>query len=79
MRRNEEAAMANAVLNVPDISCSHCEKTITETLQPQPGVRSVRVDIPGKKVTLEYDETQFSVDQARALLAEEEYPVESVD
>jgi copper chaperone len=70
--------MSNVTLNVPDISCEHCERTITNTLQPVDGVRSVRVDIPARQVRVEYDEAQVSVDTMKALLQEEDYPVESV-
>lgn len=69
--------MAQAVLSVPDISCAHCEKTITQTLAPQTGVKSVRVDIPGKKVHLDYDEAQIDLARISKLLDEEGYPVES--
>jgi len=70
--------MATTVLNVPDISCEHCERTITNTLQPVNGVRSVRVDIPARQVRVDYDESQVSVDTMRDLLQEEDYPVDSV-
>jgi copper chaperone len=70
--------MANATLKVPDISCEHCEKTITNALAPVEGVRSVRVDIPARQVQVEYDETRVSLNQMKAILHEEEYPVESV-
>ena len=36
--------MATTVLNVPDISCEHCERTITNALQLVPGVRTVSVE-----------------------------------
>ena len=71
--------MATTVLNVPTISCQHCENTINEALTPLAGVSSVRVDIPTKKVTVEYDPSSASVEQFKEALAEEEYPVESVD
>jgi copper chaperone len=71
--------MATTVLSVPTISCAHCEKTITEALTPLEGVSTVRVDIPSKKVTVDYDPSSASVDQFRDVLAEEEYPVESVE
>jgi copper chaperone len=69
--------MATTVLNVPDISCEHCERTITNALTPVEGIRSVRVDIPEKKVRVDYDEGQVSVDRMKEVLQEEEYPVES--
>jgi copper chaperone len=70
--------MATTVLNVPDISCEHCERTIKTALSPVPGIRSVDVDIPGKQVRVDYDESQVSLDQMKDVLQEEEYPVESV-
>jgi copper chaperone CopZ len=70
--------MANTVLNVPDISCEHCERAITSALTPISGVRTVRVDIPGKQVHVVFDDAQVSIDQMKNVLEEEDYPVESV-
>jgi copper chaperone len=70
--------MATTVLNIPDISCEHCERTITNALTPVEGVRMVQVDIPTRQVRVEYDEAQVSVDQMKDVLQEEDYPVESV-
>ena len=69
--------MTKVTLTVPEISCEHCERAITETLTPQAGVKSVAVDIPSKKVTLEYDEAQINLDKVGELLDEEGYPIES--
>ena len=69
--------MASTVLNVPDISCEHCERTITGALQPVEGVTSVHVDIPSKQVRVDYDPNQVSVERMKEILQEEEYPVES--
>ena len=70
--------MSKVVLDIPEISCEHCSQAITRALQPQPGVRSVRVDVPTQQVHLEFDEQQLSLDRVKAILAEEEYPVEAV-
>jgi len=70
--------MARTVLTVPDISCEHCERTITNALNPVAGVRQVQVDIPGKQVRVEYDEAQVSIGQMKDILQEEDYTVESV-
>ena len=70
--------MTTTTLNVPDISCEHCERAITEALSPVEGVRDVRVDIPAKRVRVEYDETVVNLNKLREVLEEEEYPVESV-
>jgi copper chaperone CopZ len=69
--------MATTILSVPDISCEHCQKTITGALSPVEGVQSVEVDIPARTVRVDYDPAQVSVDQMKQVLAEEEYPVAS--
>jgi len=69
--------MAKTTLSVPDISCEHCERTITQALTPLDGVREVKVDIPAKQVHVEYDEKAIGIDRFKDVLQEEEYPVES--
>ena len=69
--------MSKVVLNVPDISCQHCAKTVTEALTPIQGVRTVQVDVPAKQVQVEYDESVASLDVMKAALQEEDYPVAS--
>ena len=69
--------MAKTTLSVPDISCEHCERTITEALTPLEGVRNVKVDIPSKQVNVEYDEGTVDVNKFKAVLQEEDYPVAS--
>ncbi len=70
--------MASVVLNIPDISCEHCQRTITNALTPVQGVRSVNVEIPAKQVKVDYDESVVDVNRFKEILQEEEYPVESV-
>ena len=71
--------MSQITLNVPDISCGHCEKTVLNALQGKPGVNSVQVSIPAKKVMLDYDENSIPLDQIKDILDEEGYPVESTE
>jgi copper chaperone len=70
--------MATTVLNVPDISCEHCQRTITNALTPLSGVHTVNADIPTKQVRVEYDEQVVDVNKMKDILQEEDYPVESV-
>jgi copper chaperone len=70
--------MANVVLNVPDISCEHCERAITGALSPVDGVKSVSVDIPARQVKVDYDASQVDLEKMKDILKEEDYPVESV-
>ena len=69
--------MATTKFNVPEISCDHCAHAIMQALTPQPGVAAVRVDVAGKRVTVEYDERLMALTRIEALLDEEGYPVES--
>ena len=70
--------MSTVKLNVPDISCEHCERAITSALQPVEGVRTVSVDISAKQVLVDYDEAHVNVEKMKDILEEEDYPVESV-
>ena len=67
--------MSQIVLEVPDVSCAHCERTIVNALKDQPGVQAVQVNIPGKTVNLSFDESKLSLQQVGAILDEEGYPV----
>ena len=70
--------MATTILNVPDISCEHCERTITSALIPVAGVLAVDVDISARRVRVEYDERVVDVNKMKDVLQAEDYPVESV-
>ena len=38
--------------SVPDMSCEHCRRRITETLEQTAGVTAVAVDLAAKRVTV---------------------------
>ncbi len=48
--------MTTMTIPVPGIHCDHCKHSIEGALEPLPGVRSARVDIDARTVTLEVDE-----------------------
>ena len=70
--------MTTRTLSVPDISCEHCERAIKGALEPLAGVQLVNVDIPGKTVRVEFDESRVDVEQVKAAVEDEEYPVAAV-
>jgi len=70
--------MATSALNVPNISYAHCERTITGALRPVASMQFVNVDIPARRVHVEDDPAQLSVDHMKDILEEEDYPVASV-
>ena len=71
--------MATTVLVIPDISCEHCAKTVTDTLASVEGIKQVTVDISAKTANVEYDEDHVDIGRMSELLAGEEYPVASVE
>jgi copper chaperone len=70
-----EATLARTQLLVPDMSCDHCVRTITNALSPLPGVASVNVNLPTKRVDVTYDPSQVSPAEMANALAAEDYPV----
>ena len=60
---------------VPDMSCGHCQKAVTEAISPIVGVESVRVDLETKLVTVEGE----GLDDAalRAAIVEAGYEAEA--
>lgn len=72
-----ESTLARTVLSVPDMSCDHCVRTVTNALAPLAGVADVSVDLPGKTVQVTYDPAHVDIDRLSAALAEEDYPVAS--
>lgn len=67
--------MEKIILNVPDISCEHCQRAIEGALKGEPGVSAVRVDVPEKKVYLDFDPARISLDQVKTILDDEGYAV----
>lgn len=70
--------MTTVVLTVPDISCDHCVRTVTEALTSVEGVERVTADVTTKQVRVEYDAASADVEQMQEALAEEDYPVAAV-
>lgn len=67
--------MNETLLDVPDISCAHCERAITLALGDLAGVERVAVDIPAKQVRVAYDPKHVNLDRVAAVLADEGYAV----
>ena len=49
--------------NVPEVSCGHCKQTVEGALVPLEGVAGAVVDIEGKTVTVDYDDSLVSKDE----------------
>ncbi|MCL4534540.1 MAG: heavy-metal-associated domain-containing protein [Bacteroidetes bacterium] len=66
--------MEKVIVVAPDISCEHCAMTIKRALNRVRGVHAVNVDVPTKKVTVDYDSAVVDSTAIEAALAEEGYP-----
>jgi copper chaperone len=69
--------MTAVVLNVPDISCEHCERAIREALAPVKGIQGLDVNITAKQVRVIFDESQVAIEKMKEILEREGYPVAS--
>lgn len=58
-------------LTLPDISCGHCARTVTQTVQALDPAAQVQVDLPTHRVRIE---TTLPAADVEAALAEQGYP-----
>jgi copper chaperone len=62
-------------LSVPDVSCEHCVKTVTDTLTQQPSIQDVKVDLNAKTVSFTYDPERVNMTDIETALDDAGYPV----
>jgi len=67
--------MATATYTAPAISCQHCKHTIETTIGALAGVETVHVDIPTKRVEVQFDPSKVNEAKLVATLDEEGFPV----
>lgn len=65
----------NIIFTVSGMSCSHCENAIKKAVGELNGVDNVIVDIPSKKVSVEYDEAKVSIETIRLTIEDKGYDV----
>ena len=66
--------MTSRTVQVPNISCSHCVKTIERELATVAGVTSVNAEAATRSVRIDWDESQSSWEDLRRRLQEIHYP-----
>jgi len=62
-------------LNVEGMSCSHCENAVKKSVGGLNGVKSVTVDLKGKKVTVEYDPDKVTIGIIKDTIEDQGYDV----
>jgi copper chaperone len=67
--------MKSVILNVNGMSCSHCENAVKKAVGNLEGVSNVSVDLEGKTVTVDYDESKVTLDNIRFEIDDQGYEV----
>ena len=65
----------HVTLIAPDISCGHCVATIQGAVSALAGVQSVEANADTKQVVVDFDRSQVSLPQIKAVLDEAGFPV----
>jgi copper chaperone len=69
-----EVTVTEKQYKVPEISCEHCVRAITNELTSVPGIEVINIDIPTKVVTIRHTD-EVSDEQIVATIAEAGYEV----
>ena len=67
--------MSNMIMDVPGISCSHCERAIKTAVEKLIGIEKVSVDVTLKKVIVEFDSAQVSFAQIKQAITDQGYDI----
>jgi copper chaperone len=67
--------MPTMTISVPGIHCDHCKRSIEGALVPLAGVRSARVDIDSRTVTVEAAEARVDRAQLAGAIEDQGYDV----
>ena len=63
-------------LTAPDMSCNHCKMTIESAVKELSGIKYVNADPNTKKVTVDFDENEVSLDDIKSVIVDAGYEVE---
>lgn len=67
--------MKNDVIKVEGMSCPHCENAVKHAAGSLDGVSKVLVDLKGKNVTVEYDESKVTLKKIKDAIEDQGYDV----
>lgn len=65
--------MANTVLKVEGMTCGHCVSAVEKAVGSAGAVG--KVDLAGKKVAVEFDETKVTIESVKAAIEDQGYDV----
>lgn len=67
--------MTTETLRVPEIHCGHCKSSIEGAVGSLPGVARAEVDIGGRTVAVDFDESVVDLPAIIAAIEEQGYQV----
>ncbi len=67
--------MANSILDVAGMSCSHCEHSVKTAVGSLAGVSDVKIELKTGKVTVEYDPAKVDIKTIQDTIEEQGYEV----
>ena len=67
--------MESTSLVAPDIACEHCQHAIEGAVGELEGVNSVKVDIPSKRVDINYNPEKVTLTKIEEVLEDVGYTV----
>ena len=67
--------MREAQIKVPGIHCDHCKMSIEGAVSAVSGVEFARVDVPGKLVTVAYDDQSVDLEQIKSAIEDQGYDI----
>ena len=67
--------MKNIELKIKGMSCSHCTKSVEDSLKDLDGVLNVNVSLENSNAIVEFDENKVSIDSIVETIKELEYEV----
>jgi len=73
-----DAEVKTSVFKCKEVNCSGCQKHITEAVNTLVGIKSVKVDLETKLVTVIYDDSKTTADKIKSAIEEAGYDTEAV-
>ncbi|WP_394237562.1 copper chaperone CopZ [Niallia oryzisoli] len=67
--------MEKVTLNVEGMSCGHCVKAVEGSVGALNGVSSVKVDLTNKKVDIEYNNDEVTLETIKETIDDQGYEV----
>ena len=67
--------MEKVTLNVEGMSCGHCVKAVEGSVGALKGVSTVKVDLENKKVDVEFNQEEVTLDTIKETIDDQGYDV----